>query len=177
MPSFRAFWRNDPSVRFVIFASLTTGVLAFECARSSFTSSFVYSRRTVLLFVFLATGVSPEGERPSSTSNVLFPSRFPPCNAWTRVVRAALDGQRPVSSYPFLRFGNWGQNHAHYYPRLCDCFHGPHNDRWGGVGPFPFGQNECSASVEIFLGMISGGIAMGGLAQALRLLVAISGHG
>jgi hypothetical protein len=29
----------------------------------------------------LATGVSPEGERPSSTSNVLFPSRFPPCNA------------------------------------------------------------------------------------------------
>ena len=27
------------------------------------------------------------------------------------------------------------------------------------------------------IGMISGGIAMGGLAQALRLLVAISGHG
>jgi hypothetical protein len=136
MPSFRAFWRNDPSVRFVILASLTTGVLTFECARSSFTSSFVYSRRTVLLFVFLATGVSPEGEQPSSTSNVLFPSRFPPCNAWTRVVRAALDGQRPVSSYPFLRFGNWGQNYAHYYPRLCDCFHGPHKDRWGVWGLF-----------------------------------------
>jgi len=42
-----------------------------------------------------------------------------------------------------------GQNHAHYYPRLCDCFHGPHNDRWGGVGPFPFGRNNGSASVEI----------------------------
>src|SRR5712671_8128676 len=68
---------------------------------------------------------------------------------WTAVVRPALDGQRPVSSYPFLRFGNWGQNHAHYYPRLCDCFHGPHNDRWGGVGPFPFGRNNGSASVEI----------------------------
>ena len=27
------------------------------------------------------------------------------------------------------------------------------------------------------IGMISGGIAMGGLAQALRLLVGISGHG
>ena len=27
------------------------------------------------------------------------------------------------------------------------------------------------------IGMISGGFAMGGLAQALRLLVAISGHG
>src|SRR5712671_7776259 len=68
---------------------------------------------------------------------------------WTAVVRPALDGQRPVSSYPFLRFGNWGQNHAHYYPRLCDCFYGPHNDRWGGVGPFPFGRNNGSASVEI----------------------------
>ena len=136
MPSFVAFWRNDRSVRFVIFTSLTTGVLALECARSSFTSSFVYSRRTVLLFVFLATSVSPEGERPSSTSNVLFPSRFPPCNAWTRVVRPALDGQRPVSSYLFCDLAIGGQNHAHYYPRLCDCFHGPHNDRWGGVGPF-----------------------------------------
>jgi hypothetical protein len=27
------------------------------------------------------------------------------------------------------------------------------------------------------IGMISGGLAMGGLAQALRLLLAISGHG
>src|SRR6478752_6206233 len=97
MPSFMAFWRNDRSVRFVIFTSLTNGVLAFECARSSFTSSFVYSRRTVLLFVFLATSVSQEGERPSSTSNVLFPSRFPPCNAWSR---QPLTGKLPKKTAP-----------------------------------------------------------------------------
>jgi hypothetical protein len=71
MPSLRAFWRNDPSVRFVIFTSLATDVFAFECARSSFTSSFVYSRRTILFLVFLATDVSRTVSRSSSTSNVL----------------------------------------------------------------------------------------------------------
>jgi hypothetical protein len=68
---------------------------------------------------------------------------------WTGVVRPALDGQCPVSSYLFCDLAIGGQNHAHYYPRLCDCFHGPHNDRWGRVGPFPFGRNNGSASVEI----------------------------
>jgi len=95
-----AFWRNDRSVRFVIFASLTTGVLAFECARSSFTSSFVYSRRTVLLFVFLTISVS-QGERPSNTSTYSFHRAFRHAMRWTGVARPAL-------SYPFLRFGNWG---------------------------------------------------------------------
>jgi hypothetical protein len=71
MPSLRAFWRSDPSVRFVIFASLATEVFAFECARSSFTSSFVYSRRTIRFLVFLAIDVSRTLRQPSSTSNVL----------------------------------------------------------------------------------------------------------
>jgi hypothetical protein len=99
---------------------------------------------------------------------------------WTGVVRPALDGQRPVSSYPFLRFGNWGQNHAHYYPRLCDCVYGPHNDRWGVWGLFLLVKMSVRPPLRYFamaIGMTSGGIAMVGLAQALRLLVAISGHG
>src|SRR5260370_38066398 len=99
---------------------------------------------------------------------------------WTAVVRPALDGQRPVPSYPFLRFGNWGQNHAHYYPCLCDCFHGPHNDRWGVWGLFLLVKTSVRPPLRYFamaIGMISGGFAMEGLAQALRLLVAISGHG
>jgi hypothetical protein len=52
----------------------------------------------------------------------------------------------PLMLFPF---GNWGQSHAHYYSRLCDCFHGPRNDRWRVVGPFPFDRRNGSASIEI----------------------------
>ena len=48
-----AFWRSAPTLRFVSFAILTTGVFAFECARNSFTSALVYSRRTARLHCFL----------------------------------------------------------------------------------------------------------------------------
>jgi hypothetical protein len=58
MLSVRAFCLNDPSDLFISFESLTTGVRALECAFSSFTSSFVYSLR--LLLVFFATSCSPE---------------------------------------------------------------------------------------------------------------------
>jgi hypothetical protein len=54
MPSVSAFWRSAPTDRFVNFATLAIGVLAFECARNSFTSALVYSRRTVF-FAFFAT--------------------------------------------------------------------------------------------------------------------------
>ena len=55
MPSFRAFCRNEPSVRMVNLAILATGVLAFECAFNSFTSALVYARRrTTFVFAFLA---------------------------------------------------------------------------------------------------------------------------
>jgi hypothetical protein len=40
-------------VRLVIFAILATGVRAFECARNSFTSALVYSRRTGFFVFFL----------------------------------------------------------------------------------------------------------------------------
>jgi hypothetical protein len=35
----------------VSLANFATGVLAFECARSSFTSALVYSRRTIFFFL------------------------------------------------------------------------------------------------------------------------------
>jgi hypothetical protein len=57
MPSFSAFCRNDPTERLVNFAILATGVRAFECARNSFTSDVVYSRRETFFF-FLAI-ISP----------------------------------------------------------------------------------------------------------------------
>jgi hypothetical protein len=49
-----AFCRSDPSVRFVSFEIFVTGVFAFEWARNSFSSAFVYSRAT-RFFAFLAT--------------------------------------------------------------------------------------------------------------------------
>ena len=55
MPSLSAFCRSEPTDRFVNFATLATGVRAFECVRSSFTSALVYSRRTTVFFAFLAT--------------------------------------------------------------------------------------------------------------------------
>jgi len=61
MPSFVALLRNEASVRFVSLAILDTGVLALECARSSLTSAFVYSRRTVLLSFLATTTLLTEG--------------------------------------------------------------------------------------------------------------------
>lgn len=51
-PMYNAFCRSAPTVRFVSFDILSTGVLAFECAFSSFRSALVHSRR---LPFFLAT--------------------------------------------------------------------------------------------------------------------------
>jgi hypothetical protein len=36
MPNRIAFWRNEPTVRFVNLESFAKGVLAFECIRNSF---------------------------------------------------------------------------------------------------------------------------------------------
>jgi hypothetical protein len=58
IPSFNAFCRNEPSVLLVSFIIPAIGVLAFEWARNSFTSALVYSRRTIVFFVFLATSIS-----------------------------------------------------------------------------------------------------------------------
>src|ERR1700682_4130747 len=64
MPRLRAFTRRAASVRFVSLAISLTGVFAFECARSSFRSVLLYSRRARLLgaftvfFTFLATAPS-----------------------------------------------------------------------------------------------------------------------
>jgi len=55
IPSLSAFCRSDPSVRFVSFTILATGVRAFECALNSLTSAFVYSRRTDFLAVFFVS--------------------------------------------------------------------------------------------------------------------------
>src|SRR5882672_5223511 len=59
MPSFRAFCLNEPSERFINFASFDTGVLAFECIFNSLISDAVYSLRAIFLFAaFLATSIS-----------------------------------------------------------------------------------------------------------------------
>jgi hypothetical protein len=59
MPSFRAFCLNEPSERFINFASFNTGVLAFECIFNSLISDAVYSLRVTFVFaVFLATSIS-----------------------------------------------------------------------------------------------------------------------
>jgi hypothetical protein len=51
MPIVFAFCRTAPSVRFIAFATAGTGVLAFECALSSRTSSLVHGLRTKV-FIF-----------------------------------------------------------------------------------------------------------------------------
>src|SRR3981189_3628398 len=64
MPRLRAFTRRAASVRLVSLAISLTGVFAFECARSSFRSVLLYSRRARFLgaftvfFTFLATAPS-----------------------------------------------------------------------------------------------------------------------
>ena len=59
MPSFRAFCLNEPSERFINFASFDTGVLAFECIFNSLISDAVYSLRVIFFFAaFLATSIS-----------------------------------------------------------------------------------------------------------------------
>jgi len=52
MPISHAFCRNAPSVRFVIFEIVATGVFARECAFNSRRFSFVHSRRFLRLAVF-----------------------------------------------------------------------------------------------------------------------------
>src|SRR6266436_4660592 len=59
MPSFRAFCLNEPSERFINFASFDTGVLAFECIFNSLISDAVYSLRVIFFFAaFLTTSIS-----------------------------------------------------------------------------------------------------------------------
>jgi|SRR5450631_1323628 hypothetical protein len=59
MPSFGAFCLNEPSERFINFASFDTGVLAFECIFNSLISDAVYSLLAAFLFAaFLATSIS-----------------------------------------------------------------------------------------------------------------------
>src|ERR1700730_4143889 len=59
MPSFRAFCLNEPSERFIDFASFDTGVLACECIFNSLISDAVYSLRVTFVFaVFLAASLS-----------------------------------------------------------------------------------------------------------------------
>jgi hypothetical protein len=45
MPNLRACWRNAPTVLFICFEILATGVLAFECLRNSACNSFVQATR------------------------------------------------------------------------------------------------------------------------------------
>src|SRR5882757_2937823 len=52
MPRLRAFTRRAASVRLVSLAISLTGVFAFECARSSFRSVLLYSRRARFLGAF-----------------------------------------------------------------------------------------------------------------------------
>src|SRR3984893_15196606 len=59
MPSFRALCLNEPSERFINFASFDTGVLAFECIFNSLISDAVYSLPVIFFFAaFLATSIS-----------------------------------------------------------------------------------------------------------------------
>src|ERR1700731_2729725 len=60
MPSVRAFCLNEPSDLFINFESLATGVRALECALSSFTSSFVYSLRLLVVTHLKRTLTSTE---------------------------------------------------------------------------------------------------------------------
>jgi hypothetical protein len=50
---------NEPSERFINFASFDTGVLAFECIFNNLISDAVYSFRVIFFFAaFLATSTS-----------------------------------------------------------------------------------------------------------------------
>src|SRR6266436_6301554 len=63
MPKVLAFARRAASVRLVSLAIFFTGVRALECARNSFSSVLVYSRRTRVL-TFFATRHSYFREAP-----------------------------------------------------------------------------------------------------------------
>jgi hypothetical protein len=54
-PYFSAFCLNEPSDRFINFASFDTGVLAFECVFSSLMSDAVYVLRIAFFFVVFFT--------------------------------------------------------------------------------------------------------------------------
>jgi hypothetical protein len=59
MPSFRACWRSAPTVRFICFEIFETGVLAFECFRSSACIAFVHAAPLRLIFFFVALAIYP----------------------------------------------------------------------------------------------------------------------
>ena len=90
--------------------------------------------------------------------------------------------QNPEASFVggkegLLFIGNRRISHAHHYFR--DHFNGPRNDRCWGVGSFLL-VLEKRVPLRYYAmahGMISGGLAMVGLAQALRLLLEINGRG
>src|SRR3979490_586236 len=67
MPSFRACCRSAPSVRFICFAILATGVLAFECLRKSASKGLVQRTRFATLFAMhrLQRGVVTNETRTS----------------------------------------------------------------------------------------------------------------
>jgi len=93
-----------------------------------------------------------------------------------------LDGQRPVSSYPFLRFGNWGAERTMRTTILAYAiaFMGLIMIGGGVWGLYLLIKINVRPPLRYYamaIGMISGGLAMVGLAQALRLLVVIIGHG
>src|SRR5260221_14245498 len=52
MPSLSAFWRIEPTERFICLLILLTGVRAFECARSALTSCLVNRRRAAFFVLF-----------------------------------------------------------------------------------------------------------------------------
>jgi hypothetical protein len=59
MPSFRACWRSAPTVRFICFEIFETGVLAFECFRSSACITFVHAAPLRMIFFFVALAFYP----------------------------------------------------------------------------------------------------------------------
>jgi hypothetical protein len=59
MPSFRACWRSAPTVRFICFEIFETGILAFECFRSSACIAFVHAAPLRLIFFFVALAIYP----------------------------------------------------------------------------------------------------------------------
>jgi hypothetical protein len=59
MPSFSACWRSAPTVRFICFEIFETGILAFECFRSSACIAFVHAAPLRLIFFFIALAIYP----------------------------------------------------------------------------------------------------------------------
>src|SRR3954462_13624361 len=69
--------------------------------------------------------------------------------------------------------------HAHHYPSLCDRFRRPCNLGLG-IGSLAILVSERAVPLRHYaaaIGLISGGLGLGGLAQALRLLAEILTRG